>query len=253
MFFLLSKVLHFLTAPLTWILLLVVMGIVSKRPDRKRRRLRNALVLALLFTNPFLADEAFRWWEAEPKTYDELATYDIGMVLGGFSYYDAKLDRVYFNLSGDRLFQTLELYRQGTIRKIMIVGGSGKLTKQPLSEAEMVKRYLLRLRVPEADIITETASKNTWENAVNAEAIIADRYPNASLLLITSAFHMPRARRCFEKAGLEVTTYPVSKFSGPRKYHFDHLFIPHAEALYGWSILVHEWLGYAVYGITGKM
>ena len=63
MFFILSKLLVFIITPLVWIIILLLFAVFSKIETRKRKCLRWALGLTLLFTNPFIFDESARLWE----------------------------------------------------------------------------------------------------------------------------------------------------------------------------------------------
>ncbi|MES2396024.1 MAG: ElyC/SanA/YdcF family protein, partial [Bacteroidota bacterium] len=74
---------------------------------------------------------------------------------------------------------------------------------------------------------------------------------NGNFLLITSAFHMRRSLGCFNKAGISVEPYSTDRYAGPRKYEFNHLFIPEPSIIYSWDILIHEIAGYITYKVVG--
>jgi uncharacterized SAM-binding protein YcdF (DUF218 family) len=133
----------------------------------------------------------------------------------------------------------------------MISSGSGSILQPQEKEALFVKDYLITIGIPEEDLIIEAQSKNTRENAVNSALILKEEYPNGKFLLVTSATHMPRAKRCFQKSGLAVTPFSVDHKSGPRKYVLDHILIPNAENLKAWNSLAKEWTGFIVYKLMG--
>jgi len=63
---------------------------------------------------------------------------------------------------------------------------------------------------------------------------------------------MPRSLAVFKKAGYtNVTPYVTNRVSGVRRYTFDHLFIPNIDAMFSLQLLLHEWIGFAVYKIKG--
>ncbi|NLA24696.1 MAG: YdcF family protein, partial [Bacteroidales bacterium] len=192
-------------------------------------------------------------WEVKTIDKTELKPkYDYGILLTGMITYDAKFERINFLRSNDRLLQTLDLYYDGIIDKIFIVGGSGELLNQKHREAEILQDYLLHIGVPPEDIIIETESKNTHENAVNAALILEPNENNDTYLLITSAFHMRRSIGCFKKAGFQDFDYYVAnRFAGPIRFSPDHSLIPHASALEKWNLLIHEITGYVIYKIMG--
>jgi len=177
--------------------------------------------------------------------------YDAGIVLGGMIAYDPTLIRPQFDRAIDRLMQAITLYKDGKIRKIFISGCSGSILEKNVLEAVLLKDYLIKLGIPDSSIIVEKYSKNTRENALFSKPILDSLNKNGRYLLITSGFHMPRAMGCFKKAGINVTAYSTDRYSGPRKFVFDDMFIPNIGTLGGWNILLHEWIGFITYKILG--
>lgn len=252
MFFVLSKILMFLIQPLVWVIALIIWSMLAKRAKIKKRTRLAALIILLFFSNSFILDEVMRAWEVDTVAWEDVdADYDYGIVLGGMISYDATYDRINFVRSSDRLMQTLELYQKGKIRKIFISGGSGSLYKQKFKEGKTVKSYLVRMGIPEEDIMEESNSRNTYENAVETAKVLKKDGVPPKCLLITSAFHMRRALGCFENQGLDVQPFVADRYAGPRKFEFAHLFIPNIEAFNTWNLLIHEVTGYVVYGVVG--
>jgi uncharacterized SAM-binding protein YcdF (DUF218 family) len=249
MFFIFSKLLHFLISPLTWIMILLLISLVKKNPVHKKRFLVAILFLLLFFSNSFILDEFMRLWEVPAVSNSKIPVYENGIVLGGVSFYDGQLKRIQFARSGDRLFQALELYHKGIIKKIIFTGGSGSILHSDEKEAPFIREFLLRIGFPDSSLIIETESKNTHENALFIKPLLKNRKETS--LLITSAVHMRRSLGCFKKEGIEVMPYSTDRYSGPRKFEFDHLLIPNVDALFTWNILMHEYAGYLVYKIAG--
>ena len=190
-------------------------------------------------------------WEIPATKIEELGTYDIGIVLGGMSSYDTDYNRTQFQRGVDRLLQAIDLYKKGKIKKIFFVGGSGRILHPELKEGPLVKKYLLTIGIPESDLIVETESNNTRENALFTKAILDKDGIHGKYLLITSAFHMRRSMGCYKKAGIEATPYSTDRFSGGRKFEFDHVFIPSIDALDAWTAFIHEVIGFCVYKTVG--
>ncbi len=251
MFFVFSKLLVFVLSPLVWIIVLLFFSLLSKYPDRKRRGLRWALVLTLFFSNSFLFDECARLWEIPATRFEAVKSYDVGIVLGGMSVYDVDLDRAQFFRGVDRLIQAVELYKRGVIKKIIFTGGSGRLLHPEMKEGNYINRYLLYMGIPKEDFLIESESKNTFENALFTKALLEKKNINGNFLLITSAYHMRRSLGCFNKAGIVAEAYSTDRYSGPRKYEFDHLFIPDSSVIYNWDKLIHEIGGFIIYKIVG--
>lgn len=249
MFFLLSKLLAFIIAPLTWIITLLFVSLFSKDEKRKKKCLRWALGLTLFFSNAFIFDECMRNWEIPATKYGDLKTYDNGIVLGGILTYDEEYDRLQFQRGADRLLQAIELYKHGFIKKIIFTGGSGSILHPDKKEGMFVKRYLLTLGIPEQDFFIENESRNTHENAVMTKQLIDDKNIKGDFLLITSAFHMRRSLACFKKAEITVVPYSTDRYSGPRKFEFDHLLIPNFSAINDWNNFLKELVGFITYKI----
>ncbi|MCW3070705.1 MAG: hypothetical protein JWO44_595 [Bacteroidetes bacterium] len=252
MFFILSKLLAFMITPLVWIIALLIWSFLAKDEKRKKKLLRAVLVLSLLFSNSFIFDEVARAWEIPATPYKDLKKYEYGVVLGGMSVYDPSMERAQFYRGIDRLIQAVELYRRGTIKKIIFTGGSGRILHPEMKEGNYINRYLLYMGIPKEDVIIETESQNTRENATFTKKMLDDqKIRGGDMLLITSAFHMRRSLGCFRKAGMSVDPYSTDRYSGPRKFEFDYLFIPNISAMNDWDIIIHEMLGYITYKVFG--
>ncbi len=249
MFFILSKLLVFIISPLVWIIVLLLFSLLSKYPNRKKRCLRWGLVLTVFFSNSFLFDECSRLWEVPATPFETLKSYDAGIVLGGMSVYDEDLDRAQFYRGVDRLIQTVELYKRGVIKKIIFTGGSGRLLHPEMKEGNYINRYLLYMGIPQKDFLIESESQNTRENALFTKVLLDKENIKGNFLLITSAFHMRRSLGCFNKAGISTEPYSTDRYAGPRKYEFDHLFIPNTSIIDNWNNLIHEITGFITYKI----
>lgn len=251
MFFALSKLLAFIITPIVWIAVLLGIVIFTKNEIRKKKCLRWAIVLIVFFSNTFIFNECVRLWEIPATPEKELKKYDIGIVLGGMSSFDEKLDRVQFYRGVDRLLQAVELYRKGYIKKMIFTGGSGRLLHPEMKEGKYLKRYMDYFNIPETDYRMEWESQNTHENAALTKELMDKEHLSGSILLITSAFHMRRSLGCFNKAGIVGDPYSTDRYSGDRKFEFDNLFIPDASAIEGWNNFIHEVTGYFIYKIMG--
>jgi uncharacterized SAM-binding protein YcdF (DUF218 family) len=247
MFFILSKILSFLISPIVWIFILLIFAIVSKNQLKKRRLLILNVFLLFIFSNGFIQNEVFKIWEVAAIEKTQVGKHKVGIVLGGLSWEDTELDRIQFVRGADRLFQAVDLYENKYIEKILFTSGSGNLTRPDAVEAIPVKKYLLSIGIPDSAITIEFASKNTYENALFSAAILKSENITDTCLLITSAFHMRRGMACFEKLNIPVKAFSTDRYSGMRTYNLEKLFVPSAEVLLSWSVLMHEWVGYFTY------
>jgi len=237
--------------PITWIIGFFLYGLLSRNSRRSRFFLWLSLGMLLLFSNSFLMNEAWLLWEYEPVPLKEVKKYDAGILLTGFTSLEkSPHDRVYTNKGADRFLHTVLLYQTNHINKIIVSGGLGMLRKTHASEAQEVKSLLLLSGVPEADIIMEDKSRNTYENAQNTKKLLT-HYPDLkSFVLVTSAFHMRRSTACFKKAGVPHAVFPADFQSADRLLRLED-FIPAEEALAGWHKLFREVGGFIIYKIMG--
>jgi len=250
-FFILSKILAFIITPIVWVFGLSLYSFFTKIETRSKRLRITAIIVLFVSSNSFIVDEFFRAYEPVTPDYDLMKThYDGAIVLGGIGTIDLRINKLNFSHSGDRLFQTIRLFKMGRIDKIIFTGGSGSIEFSEKKEGTFVKKYLNEIQIPDSALIIENESKNTYENAVFTKAKLNKL--NGNYLLVTSAFHMPRALAVFKKAGYShITPYTTNRISGGRRFTFDHLFIPSTDAMFNLQLLLHEWVGYIVYKIKG--
>lgn len=253
MFFILSKILLFTLSPYTWLLSCLGIFLFSKRKKWVTFSKYTLIFIALFFSNTFIFKEFCRLWEVPGTPNYEVKKHDVAVVLTGMAEYNNDLKVLSIRRGADRIWQALTLYKEGKIDRILITGDHGYLIDKGLHEAEQIKETLVKWGIPEHVLITETKSRNTYENAVESKKILDRLYPNASILLITSGKHMRRAYACFEKQGIECDTYSTDLYTGPnRTFAFDELFIPDVSTMNDWHYLLKEMFGYLAYYLTGK-
>ena len=152
----------------------------------------------------------------------------------------------------DRLLMALRLYHAGKAPLVIVSGGNnplGRATPEQ-TEAQTMRLLLEEWGIPDAAIEVETGSINTRENAVYSHRLLAARRISR-IILVTSAFHMPRAAGAFRKVGFEVTTAPADFHTGWGESNSIFDWIPDAGALAGSSGALHEWLGVWTYRLRG--
>ncbi|MFZ9956822.1 MAG: YdcF family protein [Flavobacteriales bacterium] len=254
MFFIISKILGFLTSPFTWIAIGIVFALFTKVPERKKKALIISCVIFLIFSNEFLAEEVIRTLEVENVKIAEDEQYEVGIILGGMIRYDARNDRIIFNNNIDRLLQPLVLQKKGKIKKLLISGGSGDINFPEIKEAALLQKFVCELGFDSNDVWIETKSRNTHENALFCKEVLRNNlkdYNSKKILLITSATHMKRSIGCFEKEGVKVAPYGTSKLSGPRHITYQKILIPNVYAVHAWEVFFHETIGLWTYKLAG--
>ena len=254
MFFILSKVLAFLLQPLNWMVLLAMFGFFTKNNKYRRRSISALVGVLLVFSNPWLVNQFARVWETGGRSPDTiLQPYDVGILLGGYTNFNAESPPGLLNLhqAGNRLTTTLLLYQTGKIRHILLSGGSGRLMGNVPSEADVVRGFLLQCGMPDSVILVENQSRNTRENALFSKQLADSIAPGSRCLLITSAWHMRRSQGCFDKAGLVCDPFGADFLSETSNGNFFHWLEPDWRALMKWELLIKEWVGWMAYWAKG--
>jgi uncharacterized SAM-binding protein YcdF (DUF218 family) len=245
----------FLMALTTWLLLLPF------NPRRLRwARITStcALLLFLIISSPLLARpllSSLEAWYPMP-TFVKDTHYDAIVVLGGGILEQGTLRQItdLTSYSKNRTICGVDLYEQGYADKLVLTGGNEYPFKDVPKNALVMKRWAQRLGIPEHAIVTEENSRTTYENATGAKELLG----SASILLVSSASHLPRAAALFTKQGFQVTPVPCDflmqdrpEDSWRRLDPFD--FLPNDRAIEHTTAAVTEWAGMAIYWLTGKL
>ncbi len=255
MFFILSKILLFLLSPFTWALFAFFIAYKTKNVLRRKKSLWIGVGILLFFSNSFIFNEFSRLWEVHGTPISEVKNYDVAIVLGGMSEYNHDLNALSVRKNVDRIWQAISLYKLGKVKKILISGDHGYLIDKGLHEAKQFKKTLCLWGFPSEDILTESISKNTYENAVESKKVLLKNgYKNKRILLITSSVHMRRARACFEKQGIKFDCFSTDLHTGPKRYYsIEDFIIPEVSNITNWHSLMKESVGYFSYWISGKL
>ncbi|MBB4122497.1 YdcF family protein [Martelella radicis] len=114
-----------------------------------------------------------------------------------------------FTRAADRYIEALRLARLYPKMVILVTGGDNAMTGAKFGEAEPAARFFADHGIPSERLLYEPDARNTAENAANTAALLKDRAVTGPCLLVTSAYHMPRAVALFEKTGIAVVAWPA--------------------------------------------
>jgi len=254
MFLLLSKILWLVAQPVSLTFILLVLGLLLAAARRRRTAwgcvsLAAALLGACAFTTVgYVAIDALENRFARPAPPEAVAGI---IVLGGGM--DAEVNTARggweLNRAGDRFVEALRLALAYPEAKLVISGGGLSPGNEP--EAVSGARFFSAFGIPENRMVLEGASRNTGENAELTRRLL-DPAPGETWLLVTSAFHMPRAVGLFRKAGFDVVPWPADYLSTGREGLAVKLDQP-AENLSVSTMALREWAGLAVYWMMGRI
>jgi uncharacterized SAM-binding protein YcdF (DUF218 family) len=256
MFFILSKILGFFALPSNLLIAIGLLGLVLLLTRFTRLAswlvVTSLVLIALAGLSPLgnalllPLEQRFPPWDPSRGPPDGI------IVLGGAISPDVSAARgaVALDEAAERITATAELARRYPNARIVFAGGSNALVFEEGAEAAFAVRELEALGVAHDRIAAEEQSRNTIENAVFSR-LIANPKPGERWLLVTSAYHMPRAMAVFRAAGFPVEPYPVDwRTRGP----IDAVrpFVSLGDGLRRTDTAVHEWVGLLAYRLSGK-
>ncbi len=151
--------------------------------------------------------------------------------------------------AADRVTGFLHLAYLYPTAQLVFTGGSGTVLEQEFKEADSMRVLLEQLGLGNRAIVFESESRNTFENAVNSKALVAPA-PGSNWVLVTSAFHMPRAVGIFCGQDWTVYPYPVDHYS--RKGNLLRVQFQFSNNLEILRMAVREWIGLIAYRVSGR-
>ena len=252
-----AKLLDFALQPLTWVLLLMLWAWIGSYQQPKTARAASvtaSLLLLGLGWQP-LPESLLRPLE---QHYPELPpdTHTQGfagiIVLGGASsaaYLAAEHTQPLLNDAAERMTATVALHRQNPLLQVVFTGGEGSVFANGPTEAERARRFFATMGLPVDTMVWEDRSRNTFENAALTSQL-AHIDKKKAWLLLTSAWHMPRAMGVFQAQGWNVTAYPVDFRTASTTPWSAYSF---TESMELWQLALHEYAGIASYRLLGRM
>jgi len=252
-FFFISKLLAFGLKPLFWVGILMVLAVTPRFKHLQRKLLFGAIGVFFICGNSILVNEWALIWEGDPIDWPN-KRIKMAVVLGGYSEFDHDRNQITLNKSAERYTAGLEALSSRKVEKLILSGGAAELIKKPYFESFYIRKLMGNFGLDTSAIFFECTSRNTYENGVQTKEILDSLDFDEPLLLVTSAYHMPRARAIFNKLGIAVIPHPV-QFIGNRSRDFDLLawVIPNGESFADFETLLREFIGITVYRITGKL
>lgn len=261
MFFVLSKLLDIFLGPLGWALMLLALAIPWRRPRRrsrwKRQRLFGALALLVLwvFSTDIVSNALFHHLEHEVEATDiPTQTYDAVVLLGGAGdeRVSAETGQLTFNDNVERLIGTHRVLADNHARFAILSGAANEAAYSDYSEARLLAKQLVLWGISPSRLIIEEQARNTRENATYSKEIAIQR-GFAKVLIVTSAFHMPRAVECFGAVGMPVDTLIVDYRASEHGDPFPKNILPRAHAFSQstdyfrevFGLWIYRWQGYA--------
>ena len=239
-----NKILPIIVSPLGLIIILLFFGVFRKRMLPSM----IALILLIILSLPIVSRHLIKFLEQgytliSPNNVD---TADTVIVLSGMIRTIKQNNEIYYEFSDavDRVFAGIELLKLNKAQKIILTRG-----KLPWSlgmpEGEFLAQFVKSQGINKNQVILTEVVQNTNDEAIAVSKILPK---NSKIILVTSAFHMPRAKTVFENQNLKVIPYAVDFRLGEKK--MDVLdFLPQANAFKDSSFYFREIIGRAYYSL----
>jgi uncharacterized SAM-binding protein YcdF (DUF218 family) len=242
----LHKILPVLILPTGLVILLLLAGLLLRR----RWPLWTALALFWLCCTPVVSDALMTWVEGGGPRLEaaEMPSADAIVVLGEGRDIAPGPAAVSEWIDGDRFWGGIALYQAGKAPLLVFTGGWLPWAPSAPPEGEVLMRYARKLGVPEIALHTTGKVVNT-EAEAQAVAELLRQKSRTRVLLVTSAFHMPRALKLFQETGLVVTPFRVDYQVDAAEEFTVRSLIPRAEKFRKTEIAWREMIGRAWYAL----
>ena len=241
----LHKILPLLISPLFVIIILVLWGLLV---GSKKISLTGIAIL-IICSLPIFSARLVAYLEKDYKlgSTETFQTADAIVVLSGMVRTIQSKNGIAYEWgeASDRIFAGIDLFKEKKAPYLILTRG-----KMPWSvgkpEGEYLREIAISFGISKQNILLTTNVENTDQEAKAVKKLLTSDKP--IILLVTSAFHMPRAQKVFEAAGIRVLPFPVDFLSGVGKFTFMS-FIPSAGALSQTSFFVREMIGRTYYSL----
>jgi uncharacterized SAM-binding protein YcdF (DUF218 family) len=240
----LHKILPVFVSPIFIVVILALIGLITKR------RVWGVCGILLLYvaSMPIVADQLVI---GRDRSFERLLPADVPnseavVVLGqGMSWMRVKNSFVPDWGDPDRFFGGVELILADKAPKLVFTGGRLPWQLTDETEGDVLSRYAQMMQVPVGKILITTPVENTDQEAVAVRKLLGSE--TKQIVLVTSGFHMQRAKELFEQVGFKVFAYPVDLPGQITEKLTLVSFLPKAEALNTVSMVVREFWGLQYY------
>ena len=240
----LHKILPLIFSPLMLVIGLIVLGIIFNL----RKFSLVGIIVLILSSLPIISNKFIAYLEKDyqPIEIADVENVDAIVVLSGMIRVigDEENLKYEFTDSIDRFFAGLDLFNNNK-SPILILTRGNMPWSVGIAEGEYLKEIAIKYGVSEENIILTDEVQNTDQEAKAIKEILTE---DAKIILVTSAFHMPRAEKVFKAANINVIPFPVDFQSSKLKTTIMD-FIPSAVSLFDTSHFVREMIGRLYYNL----
>jgi uncharacterized SAM-binding protein YcdF (DUF218 family) len=246
----LNKILPVFLSPIFIVLICLVIGALTRR----RSWVIFGVVLLYLASMPIAVDVLT---SGRDRDFERLLPADAPaseavVVLGqGMSWVKVKNNYLPDWGDPDRFFSGVELVLANKAPKLVFTGGKLPWQLGDETEGEVLSRYAQMMQIAVDKILVTEPVENTEQEARAVRKVLG--LESKRIILVTSGFHMQRAKGLFEQSGFEVFAYPVDLMGQSSEKLTAINFLPNADALARASLTIREYLGRIYYQLKHIM
>lgn len=201
----LHKILPIFVLPIMLFIIVILIGLIQ----HKKKLVYIAIGVLYIISTPIFSNNFFKVVEGSEyrKPISAIDSADAIVVLSGMLGINEVGDSTYVEWGDpDRFFGGIALFKVDKAQKLLFTGGKMPWDKAKKTEGDVLKEYAVTNGIPTQKIFVTKDVENTADEAV---AVIELIIPSKRIILVTSAYHMYRAKRLFEKQGFIVIPYKV--------------------------------------------
>ncbi len=191
--------------PIMLFIIILIIGLIKNN----KKMIYWTIGIFYMISTPIFANNFFKIVEGNENrtTIGAIDSADAIVVLSGMLEINIVGDSTYIDWGDpDRYFGGIALLKAGKAKKLVFTGGKLPWDKAIKTEGEVLKEYAASNGAPSDNILVTKDVKNTEDEAVAVKELIS---PSKKIILVTSAYHMYRAKRLFEQQGFNVIPYKV--------------------------------------------
>ena len=211
--YLLSKLIPLFFSPLGIILILLFAFIINK----KTKFIYSALSILLIFSNGVFSNLLWKFIEYPWKRldYSSVNSADAIVVLSGGREIPPGNTKIIEWHDPDRFFAGIGLYRAEKSSRLIFTGAINPFNLDLPPEGDNYIKEAISIGIPRKDLFSTQPVLNTFQEAKEIKKLLYKEkvVKQRKIILVTSAFHMKRAKKVFEREGINVIPYPVD-FNG---------------------------------------
>ena len=245
----LHKILPVFVLPIMLFIIVLIIGLIKN----KKKLIYIAIGVLYILSTPIFSNNFFKLVEGREyrKPISAIDSADGIVVLSGMLGINEVEDSTYIEWGDpDRFFGGIALFKASNAQKLVFTGGKMPWDKVKKTEGEVLMEYAITNGIPSEKIFVTKDVENTAEEALAVKELIS---PTKKIILVTSAYHMYRAKWLFEKQGFIVIPYKVDYKSERNRVITILDFLPNSNYLKNTETGLREIIGRIYYNIKGKI